>query len=145
MPKITISAQVTAEPAAVFTHVTSYPAQGAPDNRQLESKYGRLEHQDGRDYTFCSTNSEGVEARLLYTFEPPHLRDMKHLDSDWADRTDTFAPTSAGTEWTIIWEPKSRGAPFLVRWLFFRWKDRQRLYDQIMRPVVDHFHKQDFY
>lgn len=145
MPIITISALVPAEPAAVFTHVTAFPAQGAPDTRQLESRYGRLENQDGQDYIFCSTNSEGVDNRLLYVFSPPHQREMKHLDSDWADRTDTFTPILNGTEWTIIWEPKSKGAPFLIRWLFFRWKDRQRLYDQIMQPVVDHFQKQDFY
>ncbi|MCY4367466.1 MAG: hypothetical protein OXE17_14765 [Chloroflexi bacterium] len=145
MPEITITAQVPAQTSAVFTHVTAFPAQGEPDARQLESRYGRLESQDGQDFIFCSTNSEGVESRLLYIFSPPHQREMRHLDSDWADRTDTFVQNPNGTEWNITWQPKSKGAPFLIRWLFFRWKDRQRLYDQIMQPVVDHFQTQDFY
>ena len=134
-----------ADPSAVFTHVTAFPSSGKPDTRLLENKYGSLEGQEGLEYTFCDSSRPDIDARLLYTFDPPHHRHMKHLDTDWADRTDTFLPSGDGTEWTIVWEPKSRGAPFLVRWLFFRWKDRQRLYNQIMRPVVDHFGKQEFY
>ena len=145
MPEITISSWVAAEPSAVFTHVTAYPTHGEPDTRLLENKYGKLEDQDGHSFTFSNTTRQHTDTRLLYTFSPPNRRDMKHLDSDWADRTDTFLPSGEGTEWTIVWEPKSKGAPFLVRWLFFRWKDRQRLYDQIMQPVVEHFEKQDFY
>ena len=145
MPQITISARVPADPSAVFTHVTAFPAHGEPDTRLLENKYGKLEAQDGLAFTFSNTTRHHADTRLLYTFEPPHRRYMQHLDSDWADRTDTFLPSEYGTEWTILWEPKSKGAPFLVRWLFFRWKDRHRLYNQIMQPVVDHFGKQDFY
>ena len=145
MTQITISARVPADPSAVFTHVTAFPAYGEPDTRLLENKYGKLEAQDGLAFTFSNTTRHHADTRLLYTFEPPHRRYMQHLDSDWADRTDTFLPSEYGTEWTILWEPKSKGAPFLVRWLFFRWKDRQRLYNQIMQPVVDHFGKQDFY
>ena len=145
MPKITISSTVPANPAAVFTHVTAFPAHGEPDTRLLENKYGRLEASDGFAFTFSDSTRPNTDTRLQYTFDPPHRRDMKHLDSDWADRTDTFLPSGDGTEWTIVWEPKSKGAPFLVRWLFFRWKDRQRVHDQIMQPVVDYFGKQDFY
>ena len=145
MPKITITALVPADPPAVFTHVTAFPTLGEPDTRLLENKYGRLEAQEGRAFTFSDSTRPNTDTRLLYTFDPPHRRDMKHLDSDWADRTDTFVQSPDGTEWTIVWEPKSKGAPFLVRWLFFRWKDRERLYNQIMRPVVDHFGKRDFY
>ncbi len=145
MPEITISSWVPAQPAAVFTHVTAFPAHGEPDTRLLENKYGRLEAQDGMAFTFSDSTRPDTKTHLLYTFSPPHRRDMKHLDSDWADRTDTFIPSGNGTTWTILWQPKSKGAPFLVRWLFFRWKDRQRLYNQIMQPVVDHFGKQDFY
>jgi hypothetical protein len=145
MPQITISAYVPAEPSAVFTHVTTFPTHGEPDARLLENKYGRIEKRDGLAFTFIDNSRPDTDTRLLYTFEPPQRRCMQHLDSDWADRTDTFLPSGNGTEWTILWEPKSKGAPFLIRWLFFRWKDRQRLYNQIMQPVVDHFGKQDFY
>lgn len=145
MPEITISSWVPADPSAVFAHVTAFPTHGDPDLRMLENKYGRLEAQDGSSFTFSDSTRPNTDTRLLYTFEPPHRRYMQHLDSDWADRTDTFLPSADGTAWTIVWEPKSKGAPFLIRWLFFRWKDRQRLYNQIMQPVVDHFEKQDFY
>ena len=145
MPEITISAHVTATPSEVYAHVTAFPTGGQPDTRMLEQKYGRLESQDGQSFTFCSTSSSGAQARLLYTFSPPHTREMKHLDSDWADRTDTFTASAGGTDWTIVWHPKSKGAPLLVRYLFFRWKDRARLYNQIMQPVVDQFQKQNFY
>ncbi len=145
MPKITITALVPADPASVFAHVTAFPVHGEPDTRLLEDKYGILEARDGLAFTFRNNSRPNTDARLLYTFHPPHQRDMKHLDSDWADRTDTFRPLEGGTDWTIVWEPKSKGAPLLVRWLFFRWKDRQRLYNQIMQPVIDHFEKQEFY
>lgn len=145
MPKITISCQVPADPLAVYTHVTAFPAHGEPDLRLLENKYGRLEAQEGTAYTFSDSARPDTDTRLQYTFEPPHRRHTKHLDSDWADRTDTFFPSTVGTDWTIVWEPKTKKAPLLVRWLFFRWKDRQRLYNQIMQPVVDHFRKQGFY
>ncbi len=146
MPRISISAYVPASPAAVYTHVTAFPAQGTPDNRLLEAKYGYLESQENlTTYTFRETGA--AANRWLYTFDPPFSRHAQALDSNWSNRTDVFEASGDGTTWTITWEPQaqSRGAPFILRWLFFRWKDRQRLYGQIMQPVVDHFQRQDYY
>ena len=143
MPKITISAQVPADAGSVFAHVTGYPSQGTPDVRLLQDRYGVMEAQEGMTFTFRD-NTEAA-SRWLYTFNPPHMRHAEDLDTNWSDRIDTFEPSGEGTIWTITWVPKSKGAPFLIRWLFFRWQDRQRLYDQMMQPVVDHFGKRDFY
>ena len=143
MPRITISDNVPAEPAAVFAYVTSYPASGSPDVRSLEDRYGPLVEQDGQTYVFREESATAT--RWSYTFDPPHRREAVDLDTNWSDRTDLFEPSGDGTWWTITWEPKSGGAPFLLRWLFFRWKDRQRLHGQMMQPVIEHFEKQEFY
>ena len=143
MPKISISVWVPVDPAQVFSHVTGYPAIGEPDPRMMEDKYGHLEERDGRVYTFQDKTPTGN--RWLYTFDPPHSRIVKALDSNWSDRIDTFEAYSEGTTWSITWEPRSKGAPFLLRWLFFRWKDRQRLYQQMVEPVVEQLRRQDYY
>ena len=143
MPRISISTYVPGDQATVFSHVTGFPAAGAPDLRRLEDKYGRLEEDDGRTYIF--RDSAGTATRWRYTFNPPHTREAVDLDTNWSDRTDMFVAAGDGTTWTITWEPKSRGAPFLLRWLFFRWKDREMLRSQMMQPVIDHFNKREFY
>ena len=143
MPTITISAYVPADAGSVFSHVTGFPVQGAPDLRLLQDKYGTLEVQEGQRYTFRE-NSEAATL-WLYTFEPPHRRLAQDVETNWSDRIDTFEAADEGTIWTITWQPKAKGAPFLLRWLFFRWQDRKKLYDQMMKPVVDHFGKQEFY
>ena len=143
MPKITISAHVPADSATVFSHVTGFPAQGAPDVRLLQDRYGTLEGQEGFTYTF----REDSEAATLwlYTFDPPHRRVAEDLETNWSGRTDTFEPSGDGTTWTITWQPKAGGAPVLLRWLLFRWQDRKKLYNRMMQPVVDHFQRQEFY
>ena len=143
MPKISISAYVPADPAAVFTHVTAFPAHGMPDRRLLRDKYGHLENEDGMVYVFRD-DTEAAN-RWRYSFDPPARREAESLDSNWSDRIDAFDPSGDGTAWTITWQPKSQGAPFFLRWIFFRLKDRKLLYQQLMQPVVDHFQKQEFY
>ena len=143
MPKITISSHVQAPPSTVFPYVTGYPSTGSPDLRVLQDRYGALEEQDGQ--TFIFRDDSETATRWSYTFDPPHTREAIDLDTNWSDRTDRFEPTGQGTTWTITWEPKSRGAPFLLRWLFFRWKDQQQLHSQMMQPVIDHFSEQGFY
>ena len=143
MPEITITAYVPAEVSLVFSHVTAFPARGEPDLRLLQDRYGDLETRDGPAYTFRD-NTEAA-TRWRYIFEPPYRRVSEDLDTNWSDRIDKFEPSGEGTTWTITWQPRSKGAPFLMRWLFFRWQDRQKLYDQMMQPVVAHFQKQEFY
>ena len=143
MPKISISAWVPADPAHVFGHVTAHPAAGDPDLRLLEEKYGRLEDREGYVYTFQDRTPAGN--RWLYTFDPPNSRVVQALDSDWSDRIDTFETSGEGTTWSVTWEPRNKGAPFLLRWLFFRWKDRQELYEQMMAPVVEQLRRQGYY
>ena len=143
MPDISLTAHVPGDSKSVFAYVTAFPSNGNPDLRSLEDKYGSLEEQEGLTYIFRDNTSAGI--RWRYTFDPPHTRETIDLDSNWSDRFDVFEPWGDGTRWTITWEPKSRGAPFLLRWLFFRWKDRERLHSEIVQPVIDHFEKQGFY
>ena len=143
MPEISIAAYVPASPAQVFSQVTAYPAQGTPEPRLLQEKYGSLLSQEGNSYIF-QENTEAAN-RWRYTFEPPGRRTAEAIQSTWSDRTDTFEASGEGTLWTITWQPPGRGAPFLLRWLFFRLKDRKRVYDQIARPVVEHFQQQGYY
>ncbi len=143
MPNISISTHLPVGPAQAFTHVTAFPAHGDPDPRLLEDKYGSLESHEGTTYTFRD-KSQGAH-RWSYAFDPPHRREIKALDSDWSDRIDTFEPFGDGTQWSITWQPKSQGAPVLLRWLFFQLKDKKVLYEQIMQPVEEQLKKQEFY
>lgn len=143
MPEMSISTYLPADPEQVFSQVTAFPARGTPDTRALEEKYGQLEDQDGPSYQFREKSATGI--RWRYTFDPPRQRYAEALESTWSDRTDTFEAEGDGTVWTITWHPKARGAPLLLRWLFFRLKDRKMLEERLMGPVVDHFQKREFY
>ncbi len=143
MPRMSIAAHVPASPDQVFSLVTAYPAQGAPDLRALEGKYGQLLERQGNCYVFQERTA--AAARWRYTFEPVHCRYAQALGSTWSNRLDTFAAAGEGTLWTITWEPQSGGAPLLLRWLLFRLKDRKRVYRQIVRPVLEQFQRQGYY
>ena len=143
MPRMTISTHLHVAPAQAFMHVTAFPARGDPDARLLEDKYGSLESQEGAVYTFRDKTQ--AANRWSYAFDPPYRREIRSLDSNWSDRIDTFEPFGDGTQWSITWQPKSQGAPLLLRWLFFELKDKKVLYQQMMQPVEEQLKKQNFY
>ena len=143
MPEISISTYLPTDPAQAFAHVTSFPPNGRPDTRVLEERYGVLVEQEDLAFTFADKAGSGN--RWRYSFDPPHRRRVQALDSNWSDRVDTFEASGEGTIWKIAWVPPSGGAPFMLRWLFFRWKDRKMLHAQLVQPVVEHFREQGFY
>ena len=143
MPILQIEAYVPASPAQVFSHVTAFPAGSAPDDRLLEEKYGRLLSREGNCYTFQDNTESANKWRC--SFDPPHRRVMQALESTWSDRTDTFEAAGDGTRWTLSWELKSEGITALCKTLFFRFKDRKQIYNDLVQPVIDQFQRQGYY
>ena len=137
MPVFKIEAYVPASPEQVFSHVTAFPARGEPNTRALEERYGQLLSREGDSYTF--QDKATAENQWQCAFEPPRRRVMRSVASTWADRIDIFEPSGEGTHWTLLWEPKTRGAPALFKSLFFRFKDRKELHARLVQPVLDQF------
>ena len=137
MPVIKYQTQVPASPEQVYEHVTGYSATGAVSRRGLEQKHGRLLEQDGDTYTFEDAGDEKVIWRC--TFNPPHQRTMRALESKWADRIDWFQPSGDGTLWTVVWEPKAVGFRSYTQWLAAKLTGKSKIYNEAIAPVLRHF------
>lgn len=137
MPIIKFEAVVPGVLEQVFEYVTGFSATGSVNRKALEEKHGRLIEQEGDTYTFQDDSDGGTLWHC--TYDPPERRVMRAPDARWADRIDLFQPSSDGTLWTVVWEPKTKGIRSYTQWLMFRIRGKSRVYEGVIMPVVRHF------
>lgn len=141
MPSLRVSALVRGKIDQVYEYVTGYPVGGQVNVQALESKYGKVVEREDSTLTFREEVGEGLTWQC--TFEPPHQRIMRALDSTWSDRTDRFEATDSSTLWTITWEVKASGIRVYTKWLTFLLRDRRIIYRRVVAPVVAHFQQEN--
>jgi hypothetical protein len=137
MPRLRIRASVPGRLEHVYEHVTGFPVGGQVDVAALESQYGKLLEREGNTLTFLENVGDGLKWQCV--FDPPDQRTMRALDSSWSDRIDRFEATNGGTLWTITWKLKARGIKRYTQWFTFLLREKRRIYQRVVSPVVTHF------
>ena len=150
MAKLNLSAIVDGPLEDVYEYVTRYGPDGPADDASFTERCGTVEERDGdtfvvredvRAYPEDEPDLIGWRCR----FEYPVRRTMVAIDSDWADRTDTFERlsegegVSEGTLWRVRWDTRSRGLKTITQYLAFRLATHKRLRRELMDPVLQHF------
>ena len=144
MAKLTLSAIVHAPLEDVYRHVTCYGSDGPVDDKTFAERYGTVEERDGDSFVVeedvrAYPEDEPDLIRWRCRFEFPFTRTMTAIDSDWADRNDSFEKVSQGTLWRVRWDTRSRGLKTITQYLAFQLTTHRRLRKDLMAPVLQHF------
>jgi hypothetical protein len=140
MPRLRVRTFVPGRLEQVYEQVTGFPVGDQVDIGVMESQYGKLLEREDNTLTFLEDVGDGLKWRCV--FDPPNQRTMRAVDSSWSDRIDRFDATNGGTLWTINWELKARGIKRYTQWLTFLLRDKRRIYQRVVYPVVTHFQKE---
>jgi hypothetical protein len=141
MPRLRVRTLVPGRLEQVYEHVTLFPVEGQVDVGAMESQYGKLLEREKNTLTFLENVGDGLKWRCV--FDPPDQRTMHALDSSWSDRIDRFEAANGGTLWTITWELKAGGIKRYTQWLTFLLREKRRIYQRVVSPVIVHFQEED--
>ena len=138
MTKLQVSTFIPAGIEEVYTFVTAYDSEGVSDQALFTKKHGDILKSEANILT-TKDSQDGYDLTWRCAFEFPIRRSMEAIDSNWANRTDSFTTTNSGTQWTIIFETKRGGLAGGVQALFFYLFTRKRVYQSSIAPVIHHF------
>ncbi len=138
MAKLQVSAFIPGTIDQVYTFVTAYDFEGIFDHTLFTKKHGDIQKIEANILT-TKDSQDGYDLTWRCTFDFPNRRSMEAIDSNWANRTDTFTTANLGTQWTITYETKRGGPAGGVQALFFYLFTKKRVYQSFVEPVINHF------
>ena len=138
MTKLHVSTFIPGAQEEVYTFVTAYGSEGVVDSTIFTEKHGEIVQSKGNILTTKDTQA-GYDMTWRCTFEYPNKRLMEAIDSNWANRTDSFTMTTLGTQWAITFETTRGGPAGGVQTLFFHLFTKKRIYQLSINPVIQHF------
>ena len=146
MTRLRISTRITAPIEDVYQHVTGFGANGLLSKKQTDLLYSENIRQEGHEYVFSEDvrryPDDPAEINTWRcTFEFPHQRTMRAVDSNWSHRTDILRPDRTFTHWLIEWQTQDNFIRGLVKYIAFKIATNRVLKRQILDPVKEHFAK----
>ena len=146
MVKLRLSTRVPAPIEDVYRHVTAFGENGLLDSEHVHERYSKDIHQDGEEYVYTEDiRSHPDDPPEIITwrcsFDFPHRRTLRAVDSDWSHRTDIFRTDRGFTHWTVQWEIQDNFLRSIIKYFAYKVGTHRSLRRRIIDPVREHFEK----
>ena len=146
MVRLQISTRVPAPIEDVYQHVTAFGENGLLDIEVSHTEYSEDIHQVGEEYEYSEDvrrYPDDPEDIITWrcTFDFPHHRTMRAVDSDWSHRTDIFLADRGFTHWTVQWDTQDTLLRGVIKFIAFRLITNRSLRRRVLDRVREHFEK----